>query len=460
MVSTSAATIVDVLENSLDGDLSARRAERLSLSEVKSLREVVLQFYDAWAPYPGAEGTLRVHLGGWVASAASDGLGRDLLHAALLYAHEVVIHDPVAAYFEPRRRSLRAFRPVVGQGLNLETSQIQHERSSGYEYFGEDHLDAHRSHLALAIPRVASLADLIRGGVVLPIPHLKLTLQRQEKIWTAVRYLLTDDDYARLVDNPIDRPALTADEGPAVLLLTQPRTAEDARIQQYGDAAYYLSRSIAMADVAYASYLPPSATEWAIYQQRLSRLGSVLSRDSKLDLTVAPALLHSDLPYFDGLSSADVLAVRRHDESFEQWRSRLRKAGRQINALPSEGQAFITEAGDVLRDELEETAAEVRQAVSRSAALKRNLRPTTLGLSTGAAGIAGAAALAGGPGALSALTITGMLRWLADSLLAPNLSGSRAVLAHLVHDRSPRTGEGDWPKREPLVLTPKKRPAS
>lgn len=450
------STIVDVLENALNGDLSAERAQQLSMEQVRSLREVVLQFYDAWAQSPAEEGSLRVHLGGWVASAANDGIARDLLHAALLYAHQTVIYDPVAAYFEPRRRHLAAFRPVRGQGLDSEASSIHQERTGGYESF-VDNLVAHRSNLALAIPRIAGLTPLIRDGIVVPIPHLKLTLQRQEKIWVAVRHLLSDDEYLRLLDQPIDRPALTQDDGPGILFLTRPQTAADARIQQYGDAAYYLSRSIAMADASYASYLPPSGTEWAIYQQRLTRLGRALERSHELDLTVAPALVQSDLPYFKGLSGPDVLAARRDDEGFEHWRMGLRTATRQINNLPSDGETFVGEAQDVLKDHLEETAAEVRKATSRSAALKRNLRPTALTLSTGAAGIAGAAALGGGPAVFGTLTITGMLRWLGDSLLAPNLSGSKAVLAHLVHNR-PVDKADDWPRREPLLLTPKNPP--
>jgi hypothetical protein len=450
-------TIIDVLENALDGDVSDEHVRRLSMAQIASLREVVLEFYDAWAPYPAEDGLLRVHLGGWVAAITSEGIPRDLLHAALIYAHEVVVHDPVAAYFEPRRRSLQIFEPVRGLDINSNASSIQIERTSGYESF-PDNLDAHHSHLAVAIPRLAALAPLIRNGIVLPIPHLKLTLQRQPRIWTAVRHLLRDEDYQARVNDPVDRPALTQDEGPIVRILTRPRTMADAAVQQYGDAAYYLSRSIAMAEASYASYLPPSATEWAIYEQRLQQLGTVLERAHKLDLTVAPALVQSNLPYFTGLSAADVLAARRDEESFEHWRASLRKASRDINALPSDGEAFVSEAKDVLQDHLAETADEVRSATSRSATLKRNLRPMALTLSTGAAGIAGAAALGGGPAAFGALTITGMLKWLAGSLAAPNLSGSKAVLAHLAHDHATNHAEDDWPHREDLLVTPKHLP--
>lgn len=451
---TTQPTIIDVLENALDGDLSPGRIESLSMTEVRTIREVVLEFYDAWAPYPAETGLLRVHLGGWVATnAGQGGTARDLLHAALLYAHQVVIHDPVAAYFEPRRRRLRAFPAVEGLGLNVDASAAQLERTGGYESF-PDNLEGHRSNLARGVVSLAELTPLIREGVVVPIPHLKLTLQREQKIWTGVRHLLHDDDYLKLLRNPIDRPALSFDTGTKVQFLTDPRTSSDAKIQEFGDSAYYLARTLAMAEASYAAYMPPSATEWALYEQRIRRLPTDLSRRTRLDLTVAPALVSSDLVYFQGLSNRDLLAIREDEESFEHWRASLRRATRQISELPSEGEDFAAEARDVLTDHLDEAAGEVRQATSRRSALKRNLRPTGVSLSTGAAGVGGAAVTGGGPAGLAAVGVSGMLKWLADSLLSPSLGGTKAVLAHLIQPSTSET-EDDWPAREPLVIRPK-----
>ncbi|HWB69901.1 MAG TPA: hypothetical protein VG518_07975, partial [Solirubrobacterales bacterium] len=322
-------TIVDVLENALDSEITAARARLLSASEVLTLREAVLDFYGAWVPYPAEPDTLRAHLGGWVAAAASDGLARDLLHAALLYAHQVVVYDPVAAYFEPRRDQLRTFRPIEGLGISTEASSVQIETTGGF-HAHEDDLEAQRNGLAASFERVAALAPLIRQGIVVPIPHLKLALQRQEKIWVAVRHLLADDEYLKLLENPIDHPALTQDEGTSAQFFVKARNAREDRLQRYGDAAYYLARSIALADAAYASYLPPSGTEWAIYRQRLQRLGSSLRTGDRLELRVTPALVSSELPYFRNLSSADLIAARGNEESFELWRAGIRSATRSI----------------------------------------------------------------------------------------------------------------------------------
>lgn len=375
----------------------------------------------------------------------------------MLYAHEVVVYDPVAAYFEPRRPHLRSFRPVQGMGISSQASAVYIEATGGFQVEPQN-LERHRSSLAIAIPRVAALAPLIRAGAVLPVPHLKLALQRQEKIWTAVRHLLADEEYRTLIDKPIDRPALTWDEGIRAQFFTQPKTKADAVIQQYGDAAYYLSRSIAVADASYASYLPPSATEWAIYEQRLARLGEVLGRRERVDLNVVPALSRSKLPFFRGLSDSDLAGARNSEESFEQWRGKLRSATRQITSLPADGENFVEEAKEILEDALGAAADEVKLATSRSAALKRNLRPLGLTVATGAAGAAGEAALGGGTTAFGAAGVSGMLGWLIDSLFPPSLSGSNVVLAHLVHGEcSGGSEDEEWPKREGLMITPKKR---
>jgi hypothetical protein len=103
-------TIIDVLENALDGELSAGAIEQLSLTQISELAEPVQDFYEVWAPPALAEGDFRIHLGGWVAGNTQHEGARDLLHAGLLYAHQILIHDPVAAYFEPRRKIIKACR--------------------------------------------------------------------------------------------------------------------------------------------------------------------------------------------------------------------------------------------------------------------------------------------------------------------------------------------------------------
>lgn len=454
-------TIVHVLENALDGDLSATRVEQLSQREIDDLYDAVNLFYEEWEGEAPQDALLRVHLGGWIARMASAGLARDLLNSALLYAHEVVIYDPVAAYFEPRRHLLRKLPIIKGAAANVDGAAVNQEATAGYIRFKND-LAAHRSHLGLAVEQVAALAPLIKQGVALPVPHLRLTLARQEQIFTAVRHLLRDEDYIRVVSSPVDRPAITQDDGPNVHIQVRPRTKADQRLQHYGDPAYYLARTLALAEASHAAYLPPSATEWAIYEQRLRMLGKTLQRRDRLELTVAPAIVASEVPYLTGLSPATLLAARADGEAFEMWRRALRRATRVIQASPADGQAFVDEARQILEDELTEVASEVQRETQKSRVLARSLRSHSLTIATSVAGVGVAAAAFGAaPAGLVGPVAGGLLKWVADTLLPPQLQGTKAVLANFVH-HTPRYstgGEGaddGWPIREGVIFEPKR----
>jgi hypothetical protein len=452
---TARITILDVLENALDGQLSGERVQRMTLSDVRDLRDAVIAHYVGWAPRPADEGILRAHFGGWVASMPGRGAAHDVLATGLLYAHEVVVHDPVAAYFEPRRRMLTAFREVMGNGISGQSSSSHFERTSGYESFVDD-LDAHHSHLSAAVERVGSVAPLLRSGAVVPIPHLKLVLQREARIWDGVTELLGDRVYRSLIDTPIDRPAIMVDDGPAVSLNVEPKTSEDWLIQRYGDAAYYFARSLAMASVSYSTYLAPSGTEWAIYDHRLRQLHEALSRRRELELTLAPALAQSELPYFRGLSAADLVSARRDGEGFEEWRTGLRTAARQIATTPGEGERFIDDARDVLNDHIVPLADAVRRETSRSATLRRHARSSTVSLVTGVAAGYGAM-LAGAPAPpIETLGLGSLLGWAMNSLLPTREPGARAVVAHLQHGMNRPALRDGWPKREAVILRPHK----
>jgi hypothetical protein len=448
-------TILDVLENALGDEISAGRAERLSIQEVDELYASVNAFYDAWDPPLAPQDTLRVHLGGWIARSGATGTARDLLNLALLYAHEAVIYDPVAAYFQHGLRKLRPLPTIQGPGLNSRADWVRVEASAGYEIF-EGNLEAHQSHLALAFERIAQQAPLIRSGVAIPIPHLRMVLQQQDSIFTAVRHMVRDDDYRSLLANPIDRAPLMRDETTGVRIQVQPRTRADAVMQEAGEPAYYLARTLALAMAADASYLPPSATEWAIYEQRLGVLQRSLPREERQHLHVLPALASCSLPFLQGLDPKTVAAVRSNEEAMDDWRGALRRATRNISALPSTGETFAAEARDVLADELGPVAREVERATRRSAVLSDSFKGDAINWTCGAAVAGLGTAIVGlSPAAVPLTAATGIVRWLARSLVPVRLTGQRAVIAHLSHAR-PEPGESKahdgWPSPEALIL--------
>jgi hypothetical protein len=106
------AHVLDVLRDYFGEAPTADAVRRLTPPQMSELADRVNQFYDSWeAPTPQND-TFRVHLGGWVALNAAAPAARDMLNTALLYAHEVAIQDPVAAWVDPARRRLTGLPPA------------------------------------------------------------------------------------------------------------------------------------------------------------------------------------------------------------------------------------------------------------------------------------------------------------------------------------------------------------
>jgi hypothetical protein len=219
-------TIIDLLENALDGNLSPQSIERLSLQQIADVAEAVQEFYESWEPPVPDDGVLRVHLGGWVAGNLHHPGARTLLHSALLYAHEVLVHDPVAAYFEPRRRAIKGLPPIRHRsGMQVQGSQGHIESTGGW--VNSPDLDGARSALAQAVEGLAPLAQLIRLGVAVPVPHLRAALGSQQAVLTAVRHSLRDESFRTAVESPVRRTPFPRPHGaPAV---TRRRSESDLR---------------------------------------------------------------------------------------------------------------------------------------------------------------------------------------------------------------------------------------
>lgn len=448
-------TIIDVLEGALDGDLTPSAIERLGLKEIAELGEAVQDFYDSWTVPEAPEGELRVHLGGWVAGNTALPGARDLLHTGLLYAHQVLVHDPIAAYFEPKRKALRGLPPIRHRsGMSLQASQGHLEATGGWVNF--ENLEGARSSLVAAVEALAPLGPLIKTGTVIPVPHLRVAIERQDAVETAVRHMIRDESFRTAVENPIDGPALCADDAQAFRIVTEPlRSRADVLNQNFGPPAFYLARSVAVADAFGATYLPPSATDWALFEDRLTQLsGLPLERSGKLGLRVVSAVARSRLPLITGLEASAVVRVRRDEEAFEDWRRALRRAVRQIESSPSSGAAFETESKEVLGDSLTPMAEEVGRAVRRSAILRDSVHDAKINLATGVAVAGTAGALGAAPPAAIATAAGGAFSgWLLRSIFPRRRRGAQAVIAHLLNDDPsapalPRPGEA-------LVVRPK-----
>lgn len=429
------ATVLDVLENALDGELTADRAASLSDQDLSQLAEVLADFYATWRPPPPAAGELRAYPGGWVAANYGGAEARSLLASTLLYFDTVVVHDPIGEWFDPRRGQLRGPPPIrYRNGVQVQSAQVNIMAGDGY-YAPSSGPARAREHLKWMLPMLMDLAPLIRSGVAIPINQIGTLIDRQEAILAGVRHDLRDSQLVAEISNPIDLQPVTADYSRGLQLQMEGAggvvSGDEIRaIAQ--NPAYFLTKTIALADAVGARYTPPAATDHALYVRRLQRAGEELSRSAGLDLRIAAALTRTPLPFVGALELPTLVQIRENEGSFEEWRSQVRSVVRQIEATP-DSEDFADNAREVFDDGFAVVAAEVRRATQRSTVLQASIGDATINLVTGLA-VAGGAVLAGADGlnAAAFASASAASSWALRALFLPRQTGARAVIAALM----------------------------
>jgi hypothetical protein len=433
---SSVPSILDVLENYL-GDLSDSRVDRLTGEEISELAERVNEFYENWTMPEATD--LRMYAGGWIAGNFVAAGPRAYLYTTLLYYPQTIIHDPVADWFFPRREKLIAPPSVKGRA-NLELQGTEAGLLAGngyYRFIG----DPERTRLVLkpAVQALGEVSELIRAGVIIPVPQWWLVEQRQSAILTAVRHDVGDEEFVSVVRRPIDEPAPRSDHvrGMAVVPEGGWARGEESRGDAQ-DAAYFLNKTLAVMDGSGSLYVPPAATDAKLFELRADRVVAELRRH-RVDLHLARALANAHLPFLGDLDPKTLLAVRRDEQAFADWRAELRSAVRTISSRPSDGDEFDSEAKQVMQDLLLPKAHEVKRLTSTSAALRDAAKAQALELSLGTASLGLAASAAHQPfdqAALAALGVSAVARWVLSPLLRASPTGTKAVLATLVKKSS------------------------
>lgn len=428
-------TIVDVLENAL-GQLSQQRVRSLSKADIADLEQVVNAFYDAWDVPALPADDLRMYLGGWVAENPENPESKQHLYTSLLYSPSAILHDPVAEWFDPGREQLRSPPEIwaASRAMAVQGAETQLLRGDGYFAF-RDEPERTRDQLARAIPVLVELAPLIRSGLVIPIPQWRVVRKHQDAILTAVRHDAQDADLAALIEQAADQPPPRTDHirGADVTPPGGVAPADHLRAVSQ-NPAYFLNKTAFIASATGSRYVPPAATDAALWNYRVSKLATELKRKD-IDLQVVSALSSTELPFLGSLDAKTILDVHRDEQAFSDWRAELRAVARTIEAAPSAGQAFVDEASEVIADVLVPRAREIERAISRSAILKAAVQDQAVTLGVGTASISGAAAIVGAPLAPAALVGLGMTavgRAVYASVFSPAPQGSHAVLASLI----------------------------
>jgi ribosomal protein S20 len=438
-------TIIDVLENAL-GELTHERIQRLTRAEIEALAQGVNAFYDSWEAPPVGPDDLRMYSGGWIAGNAEAEDARQYLYSSLLYAPSVVLHDPVAEWFDPHRKKLQAPPPLRVRSRQISSpqpvlvagSEPHLLQSDGYFVFRDDP-ERTRLRLMSAVPLLSELAPLIRSGVVVPIPQWKLVREFQRGLLTAVRYDVQDATLAAIVAGAASDPPPRSDHirGGTVMVGDGFIPADEQRALLEGPA-YFLNKTLMLAEATSSRYSPPATTDAALLRHRLERLGDSLRRKD-IDLQVVAGLIAADLPFLGSLDAKTIVAIHEAEEAFAAWRSELRTIVRAVESTQADGPEFELEAREVISDALLPRATEVQRAVSRSTILRNAASDQATSFGLDAISIAGAAVAAGsglGSAAFLGLGLSAIGRAAYAGIFGP-AAATRAhgVLATLVMKR-------------------------
>lgn len=377
------------------GGLDARQARALNEAEVQSLAHEGLWIcaQDQRAPAGIDErppGNIVVY--GGLPLQGDEDRRYDL--ASLLYAHSTVIGCP--------------FLNDIGRPAPWDTPETQ------------------RAALAEAVELWSYLKPLIEAKIVFPVglegkisdadarAALRRDLEGAKPLIAAYERGGLAEEFAAMGMSQA-MPYLSDSEFPASLRILRATERFHGAIQ---DCAAWRCR-----------YAPPSAYESLLLQRQVELLAQRLRVSA-----IFRAVGEVTLPLFEGLVPHDILAIRRDEAAFEDWRLLLASCVSQVESLDIARDSFLSDAEAIFEETLLPAARAVHKDVRKSKVLMKSAKTRAVDVGITITAVAGAAETLGQPAlptAFVAAGIVGTMRAVHDVLYAPSPSGSSGVLLRL-----------------------------
>lgn len=303
------ATILDVLDNYLSAS-GASVVDRLSGRALWRLGEEVQRFAASYEPPRAEAGNFPIYIGGWPSANFFFADQGELVLSSLLYCGQVIAKDPISDWFSPDRY------------LN---DHVMAGRPGFLNSQGEPNVVGTRGFLANVIPALQALRPLIESGALILVPSETFVARNREAV-DQVRDLL----YERLapkVDEITGRfhPAdLAVDDRVRGMFVFAGGEREAQLRRAIKSSLLHFSREWLLTRGYGAEYAAP----WA-YEQYLCERGLDTLLSESEHQRVANALLHSELPIFQGLTPRIVTDVR-NDDTFSEFRAKLFEVYRSV----------------------------------------------------------------------------------------------------------------------------------
>jgi hypothetical protein len=374
--------LLEALRNHLDDDLSVDLIERLPRNELHVLNDIVRQWEEHWSPPALGKDEFRAYVDARISGLVEGRLTLPADHAlvaALLYSHTVAIPSPLygspdGAHWQDALRSIALAAPLLDSGV------------------------------LILVPGKA-YRPMQSGGVI----SRPVSAEDAPELDAVRRTLVKDPEYWHFAQ---DKPGHPEGDWYADI------TAEMHTEKHFAAAA------------ANARLVPEDAHSREDLAHRIRIAGDDLQRYD-VSLKAAAALAVALVPRMQVPTVKDLVAVRRGDEGFADWRSAMHNATRAM-ASDVTDRYFEQEAKAVLDDTVIAEAERLRRSTSRSRVLTQTARDEALQLTVGATLLSGATLAMGADPykAAAGLGIGAVSRLLLKTIKPPNPSGAGSVLAH------------------------------
>lgn len=379
---------LDILETFFEND--RRRVLEATADELAELFALVANYFDQWAPPKLVAGETRLHLN---LRAFRGHIPGALPSAAVSYEAGDLgrfVDEGDADIVRMLRRTCSGPLLYADRVVDLDPLSFWvHDRDTAPAHPGSIWLIADAWE---AMSRVAPLLD--SGALILcPIP--------------------TDPEMA-LVQEQI-----------------QQLSSPGARLLTWYDGVALLT--------AHRSHATVPTMPWSAVEQ-LAALAAESVRPSARDQIVIEALQVIDLPLLTDLPVKVFADIRESEPAFAAWRTELRTMSRLLPDTPGDPERFEREARSLFDDVFIPRVDEVKNAISRSRALRDAAKEQPVRTSLGAVAAGGvAAATSGSIGvALASAGAAGLAQLLSAAALPRSVDGAGAVIVKLLNrDTSP-----------------------
>lgn len=318
--------------------------------QLRQLGEEVQRFATSYEPAIADVKRVPIYIGGWPSAnffLADEG---QLVMSTLLYSGQVYAKDPLSDWFAPERYA------------------NEHVLSSRRGFLNEDgspNIAGTRRFLRLVVPALLALRPLIESGALVLVPSECFFATHQNTV-NELRSKLLDrlsGDPASMLQ-PFHPSEVTIDDRVKGAFVFAGGDKEEQLRHAIDSSLRYFAREWLLAQGVGADYAAPWRYEQYVCEHGLDQL-----IESGSQQKVINAILHTELPLFQGLTPKVVASVR-DDHAFAEFREKLFEVYQEIPGLGPDAK-FTRELAQVeealLRPTLQRAEAEARRGFLRRA---------------------------------------------------------------------------------------------